>query len=72
MATIANKQPRGWVVAARPAGCCAKRCALCKLWTPAYEGAVFADKAMAMRKADLLRSKRNDLNVRVLREGVAR
>lgn len=59
-------------MAVRPPGCCAKRCALCKLWTPVYEGAVFADKDMAMRKADLWRARRASMNVRVLREGIVK
>lgn len=73
MNTIANKQPRGWVVAVRPKACCPARCLYCKTFWPAYAGAVFADKAMATRKADLFRAKsKGEMNVRVLREGIVK
>lgn len=72
MNAIANKQPRGWIVAARPKACRPARCLHCKTYRPAYDGAVFADKAMATRKADMLRACNRDFNVRVLRDGLVK
>lgn len=71
MGTIANKQPRGWIVAIRPKACCRERCSVCKPWKPTYEGAVFANKDTAMRKAGLYRA-RTGMNIRVLREGIVK
>lgn len=72
MTTIANKQPRGWVVAKRLKPCRRARCSLCAPWQPAYDGAVFANRAMAARKAELLQARNLAFNVRVLREGLVK
>lgn len=71
MNAVANKQPRGWVVAVRlvdPLEGTRTH------WRPAFEGAVFASREMAERKAVGMRDEQQirGRQIRVLREGIVK